>query len=80
MLYYEFNMEDALAARYAEGEARGVAIGEARGVAIGEARGVAIGEARGVAIGEAKERSYIKSLVKQGFSQEELLKKLEENI
>jgi len=72
MLYYEFNMEDALAARYAEGEAKGVAIGEAKGVAIGEARGVAIGE--------AKERSYIKSLVKQGFSQEELLKKLEENI
>jgi len=59
MLYYEFNMEDALAVRYAEGEAKGVTIGKAEGA--------------------EKERSYIKSLLEQGLSHEELLKKLEEN-
>jgi hypothetical protein len=46
MLYHEFNMEDALAVRYAEGA--------------------------------AKERSYIKSLLEQGLSREELLKKFED--
>lgn len=30
MLFTEFNMEDALAARYAEGEAKGEARGEAK--------------------------------------------------
>jgi len=63
MLYHEFNMEDALAARYAEGEAKGVAIGEARGVAIGK----------------VEERSYLKSLVERGLSREELLRELENN-
>jgi phosphoribosyl-ATP pyrophosphohydrolase len=45
MLYHEFNMEDALAVRYAEGA--------------------------------AKESSYIKSLLEQGLSRDELLKKIE---
>jgi predicted transposase/invertase (TIGR01784 family) len=35
------------------------------------------GEARGVAIGREEERSYIKNLLKQGLSGEELLKKIE---
>jgi hypothetical protein len=54
------------------GEARGEAIGEARGEAIGEARGEAIGEARGEAIGEKTAWEKVVSLMKQGYTVDEL--------
>jgi len=73
MLLTDWNTEEALEVRYEEGVEKGVAIGEAKGIAIGEAKGVAIGEARGV----DKERSYIRELLKQGLSHEEILERLD---
>jgi len=81
MLLHEWNMQEALEVRFEEGvaigEAKGVAIGEARGVAIGKEEGITIGEARGVTIGKEEERFYIRELLKQGLSHEEILERLD---
>jgi predicted transposase YdaD len=64
MLYHEFNMDKALAVRYAEGRDEGREEGEARGVAIGRKEG----EARGITIGEAK----ILDLMAKGYNLEQI--------
>jgi len=47
--------------------------GHGEGILIGDA----IGESRGIAIGIKQDRSYIKELLKQGMSAEELLERLD---
>ena len=55
MLYTEFKLEDFVAVREKEAEARGMKKGEARGMKKGEARLLALWE-KGVPLAEAKRK------------------------
>jgi hypothetical protein len=61
MLLTGWNMQDALVVAREEGTEDGIEIGMERGIGIGV----------------EKERSYIKSLLEQGLSVQELLKRIE---
>jgi len=64
MLLTGWDTQEALEVRYEEGVDRGVAIGVDRGIAIGDEK-------------VKQERSYMKELLKQGLSHEEILEKLD---
>jgi flagellar biosynthesis/type III secretory pathway protein FliH len=63
MLYHEFNMDKALAVRYAEGKEEGKEEGEVRGIEIGMEKG------------EAKARQELFALLESGVSLAEAKRK-----